>query len=110
MKPGLESSFYLKIKNESNRLIGMVKMIEILSYPVYILMFSSISFWHKDNYFCIAATLEKKVSTTKYFYTSNFFPEEEEMEGYFLGFPCTFILQSSNINLTREMLCRIFNA
>ena len=31
MKPALESSFYLKVKNESNRLIGMVRMIEPLS-------------------------------------------------------------------------------
>ena len=30
-KPALESSFYLKIENESNRLIGMVGMIEPLS-------------------------------------------------------------------------------
>ena len=31
MKPTLEFSFYLKIKNESNHLIGMVTMIEPLS-------------------------------------------------------------------------------
>ena len=31
LKPALESSFYMKIKNESSRLIGMVRMIEYLS-------------------------------------------------------------------------------
>ena len=31
MKPALESSFYLKIKNESNLLINMVGMIDLLS-------------------------------------------------------------------------------
>ena len=31
MKPALECSFYLKIKNETNRLIGMFRMIDPLS-------------------------------------------------------------------------------
>ena len=31
VKPALESSFYLKIKNESNLLINMVGMIDLLS-------------------------------------------------------------------------------